>query len=381
MPLTKKPLRVAIADDSAIFRKVLKNILGDYDIFEIVGLARNGEEALELVEKLEPDALILDVEMPVMDGLTTLKKLKPRLGRTSVLMFSALTQDGAVTTFQALELGAFDFVTKPQASSLTEGLASVRSDLVPKLTFLHTRKTLRDVSQARSRPTPAPQPTPRPSTPPPAPEKRVAARMAALRPGLALRREVVALGISTGGPKALAQLMPALPADLGVGMLIVQHMPPVFTRTLAERLNETCPLEVSEGREGDEVAPGRVLIAPGGLHMVVRRAGARGEAVLAGLEDTPPENNCKPSVDVLFRSVVNVYGGHAVGVIMTGMGSDGARELKSIKEAGGFVIAQNEATCTVFGMPKKPVEEGLPDLVVPLDEIAPAIVKAVRTGR
>jgi len=369
-----EPLSVLIVDDSAIFRKVLRGLIDSYDRFNVVGAARNGQEALELVEERSPEALILDVEMPIMDGLETLKKLRPRFSDTEVLMFSSLTQDGAETTFQALELGAFDFVGKPRANSIDEGLNQIRSDLIPKLTFLHTRKTLRNISSDSFRRNRSPK-----SSPGTSPVRSPARPREILRPKsrIIFNREVVALGVSTGGPKALGRMIPELPADLGSGLLIVQHMPPVFTRTLAQRLNDRSAIEVREASAGDEVLPGLALIAPGGRHMTVtRKAGNNGSYRIA-LNDGPMENNCRPSVDVLLRSVIQAYGPHTVGVIMTGMGSDGTRELCRLKEHGGYIIAQDEKTCTVFGMPKMIVEKGLADLVLPLDEIAPAVQQAV----
>jgi two-component system chemotaxis response regulator CheB len=320
--------------------------------------------------------MILDVEMPVMDGLTTLKNISQKRLPIEVIMFSSHTKAGAVITLQALELGAFDFVPKPEADSLNRGIDAVRKDMLPRLTFLHTRKTLRDVSGDRGhRRAAAVRPVVRPAPETPPKISSVTERMAALRPAMRMKRKAVALGISTGGPRALASMMVDLPAELDAGMLIVQHMPPVFTQTLAQRLNELCPLEVREAKEGDAIMPGLVLLAPGGRHMTVVREGKDG--VRVGLNDDPPENSCRPSVDVLFRSVAEIYGPDAVGVIMTGMGHDGTEGLRLMKNRGAYVIAQNEATCTVFGMPKKPVEEGLAEEILPLEEIGGAIARAV----
>ena len=378
MPI--KPIKVLIVDDSAIFRKVLRTVLEEDSRFEVAGMARNGVEALEMAESVNPDAMILDVEMPVMDGLTTLKNIRQKRLPIEVIMFSSHTKAGAVVTLQALELGAFDFVPKPEADSLNRGIDAVRKDMLPKLTFLHTRKTLRDVSGDRDRlqgKRVRPAVRPAPETPPETPSKitSITERMAALRPATRMKRKAVALGISTGGPRALASMMVDLPAELDAGMLIVQHMPPVFTQTLAQRLNELCPLEVREAKEGDLILPGLVLVAPGGRHMVVVREGK--DSFRVGLNDDPPENSCRPSVDVLFRSVADAYGPDAVGVIMTGMGYDGTQGLRLMKSRGAYVIAQNEATCTVFGMPKKPVEEGLAEEILPLEEIGGAIARAV----
>lgn len=368
--MTQTRLTVLIVDDSPVFRKVLTTVLEEDPRFQIVNKARNGHEALDMVRKLRPDVVILDVEMPVLDGLSTLKALRTSFGDIDVIMFSSLTSAGAEVTFQALDGGAFDFVPKPETRSIEDGLASIRKELTPKLTFLHTRKTLREVSSGMRF-----QHRPKPS-----PNRGLARRNAAAAPLPAPRaevRRVVALGISTGGPRALAQMVPALPANFPVGLLIVQHMPPVFTGALAKRLNESAALEVQEAVDGQEIKQGMVLLAPGGRHMTVQPDGRAASLVRIRLTDTPPVHNCRPSVDVLFDSVNGVYGAEAVGVIMTGMGSDGVEALRRMKQRGAYIIAQNEATCTVYGMPRKPVEEGLADDVVPLDQVASAITRAV----
>lgn len=375
------PLHVLLVDDSAIFRKVLKTVLGQDARFQIVGAARNGEEALQIIEQSKPDAMVLDVEMPIMDGLETLQAVKKRYTDIEVIMFSSLTKAGAEITFQALEYGAFDFVAKPEANSITGGLASVQSDLIPKLTFLHTRKTLRSVSASTTTPTAARKEATRKIEPPvkPAivPPHDAQRHIQTVKPLKYSKKRIVGLGISTGGPRALATMMAKLPGNLETGLLIVQHMPPVFTHTLAQRLNELSPLEVKEAEENDIVRPGLALIAPGGRHMTVEKGSRITDPVRIRLNDDPPEHNCRPSVDVLFRSIAEVYGAEAVGVIMTGMGSDGTPGLRLMKSKGAYVIAQNEESCTVFGMPKKPIEEGLSDVVVPLEEIAGAITGAV----
>ncbi|MEW6266506.1 MAG: chemotaxis response regulator protein-glutamate methylesterase [Thermodesulfobacteriota bacterium] len=365
------PLRVLIVDDSALFRKVLQNVLKEDQRFEVAGAARNGAEALDLAAAAKPDVMILDVEMPVMDGLETLTAVRRSHPGIEVIMFSSLTRSGAEITFQALEKGAMDFVAKPEADSPAAGLSTIRGDLIPKLTFLHTRKTLRRIT---SEPRTSPAPKIERKT-----EIKTIEPVPAFRPRTirSHKRRVVALGISTGGPKALAEMMPQLPGNMEAGLLIVQHMPPVFTQTLAQRLDGLCPLEVREAKEGDLVKSGLALVAPGGRHMVVARETSKTDAVEIKLLDTPPENSCRPSADVLFRSVAAAYGPEAVGVIMTGMGSDGAAALKLMKERGAHVIAQNKETCTVFGMPKKPVEEGWADEVLPLEDIASAIARSV----
>ncbi|MEW5725814.1 MAG: chemotaxis protein CheB, partial [Thermodesulfobacteriota bacterium] len=276
---------------------------------------------------------------------------------------------------QALELGAFDFVPKPEADSASKGLEAVRRELIPKLTFLHTRKTLRQVSGERppKKTIPSVAPVARPI-----PRPAVAERIT-IRTGTRIKRRVVALGISTGGPRALGEMMVGLPKDLEAGLLIVQHMPPVFTQTLAQRLNEISPLETREAQDGDLVEPGVALVAPGGRHMVTLGEGRSKDQIRVRLNNDPPEHSCRPSADVLFRSVAEVYGAEAVGVIMTGMGFDGTEGLRLMRSKGAYIIAQNEETCTVYGMPKKVVEEGIAEEIVPLGEISAAIVRSVTT--
>ena len=361
------PLKIMIVDDSPLFRKVLKSVIQGDPRFEIVGTARNGQDALNQLPDRRPDAVILDVQMPVMDGLTTLEHLHRVAPDVGVIMFSALTRVGAEATVRALELGAFDFVAKSESSDAGSSTDIIRHELIPKLTFLHTRKALRLVAAVdTAEDTPdlraAVEAVPRPAP----------IRPPRLQPS---GRKLVAIGISTGGPQALARIWPALPADLNAAVLVVQHMPPVFTASLAQRLNELSPLETREAADGDEVCPGLALLAPGGMHMTVV-ADSEGRHVVR-LVDDPPEHNCRPSVDVLFRSVAREYGPDAVGLIMTGMGTDGTIGLRMMKERGAYIIAQNRATCTVYGMPKKAVEEKMAHEVLPLDEIVPAVKRLV----
>ena len=348
------PLKVLLVDDSPIFRSVLNKLLSQDSRFQVVGQAKHGREGLEMARSQDPDVVVLDVEMPVMGGIETLKIMKKEFPRLDVIMFSAQTRQGAATTFQALDLGAFDYVAKPETGSIQDSLKAIETDLISKLAHLQSQldrqpkrghpavRTLAETPHLVNHPLPRPD-------------------------GIGTR--VVAVGISTGGPKALAAMIPQLSPNLKAGLLIVQHMPPVFTKSLAERLAKDSRLEVKEAEEGDEIGPGKVLVAPGGRHMSVVRGKNPLAPNIISLNDDPPENSCRPSADVLFRSVARVYGPQAAGLIMTGMGSDGALGLRMMKEKGAFVIAQDEATCTVFGMPKKPIEEGLVDVVLPLSQI------------
>jgi two-component system chemotaxis response regulator CheB len=352
------PLKVLLVDDSPIFRSVLNKLISQDSRFQVVGLARHGREGLDMARDHHPDVVVLDVEMPVLGGIDTLKIMKRDFPDIQVIMFSAQTRQGAATTFKALDLGAFDYVAKPETGSIQDSLKAIETDLISKL--IHLQGQL-DRQPARAYPA-----------------ARVISEAHPLvnhplaRPD-GIMTKVVAVGISTGGPKALASMIPELSSNLKAGMLIVQHMPPVFTKSLAERLARETKLAVKEAEDGDVVEPGRILVAPGGRHMTVIRGANPLAPIKISLNDNPPENSCRPSADVLFRSVAQVYGAQAAGLIMTGMGSDGALGLRMMKEKGAFVIAQDEQTSTVFGMPKKPIEEGLVDVVLPLSQISTQI--------
>ncbi len=359
-------IRVLVVDDSAVFRRILSEALSSDPEIEVVGTAANGKLALDKMGRLRPDVVILDVEMPVMDGLSTLREMRRRFPQIGAIMFSSLTEKGAKVTIEALALGAFDFVPKPAKSgSFKESVVRIEQELIPKIKAYAQKKkrpvAIRPRPVARAaRPTPAPV-RPAPSSP------RAPLSLAAMR-----RREVVAIGVSTGGPNALAEVIPQLPVNFPAPVLIVQHMPPFFTAQLALRLDQASKLKVVEAQAGMPVVAGRVYIAPGDFHMEVRESGG---VKTIYLHKGPPENSCRPAVDVLFRSVANVYDGRSVAVIMTGMGRDGFVGCQRIKEAGGYVIAQDEATSVVWGMPKFVAEAGLADQVLPLQDIPRTLVE------
>jgi two-component system chemotaxis response regulator CheB len=351
-------IRVLVVDDSVVIRRLVSEILAADPRIEVVGTAQNGRVALAKLAELKPDAVTLDIEMPVMDGVACLRELRKTHPRLPVVMFSTLTERGASSTLDALAAGASDYVTKPaNVGSVTESRANISGQLIPKLIALTGARRL----VVRSTPLPAPLPVP-----------------ASVRSGVGAQRttpfSVLAIGSSTGGPDALAVLLAALPADLPVPVVVVQHMPPIFTRMLAQRLNNLCPLSISEAAEGDLVERGRVLIAAGGHHLELRPKGA---TIVAHLSDAPPENFCRPSVDVLFRSVSSIFRNRVLGVVLTGMGRDGAQGATAIRSLGGEMFAQDEASSVVWGMPGALVTAGQADRVLPLSQLGAQITAAV----
>ncbi len=341
-----RPIRVLVVDDSTVVRRLVSGVLAAEADIEVVGSASSGEAALARLPQLSPDVVTLDVDMEGLSGLETLKRIRADWPRLPVIMFSALTQRGAATTIDALLLGASDYVTKPTgAGSPDEAMACVRDQLLPRI-----RELVRHVRAREAPPT--------------------------CRPRAGARVEVVVIGVSTGGPNALMQVLPELPADLRAPVLIVQHMPPLFTRMLAQGLTAKCRLAVAEAEDGEAVLAGRVLLAPGGRHLeVARDAGA--SAPRARLHDGPPENSCRPSADVLFRSAVRAYGAGVLAVVLTGMGQDGLRGAEAVREAGGATLAQDEASSVVWGMPGFVVRAGLADAVLPIERVAAEIVARV----
>jgi len=348
-----------VIDDSAIYRKIVRDVLGTLPDVEVVGIARDGIEALNQLELLQPDLATLDVEMPGLNGLEVLKELRQRSPKTKAIMVSSLTKEGAEATMQALQLGAFDFVTKPVGSGPTEGARLLGAALKEKLEALRFATRQRFAVPPRIT-------TPKQSASP------FAGVAVSSQLSLSGRRRTgcyaaVALGVSTGGPDALRQLLPSLPATFPLPIFIVQHMPPVFTKSFATMLDGRCQLRVKEAEHGDIVQAGQIYIAPGGHQMKVSHAGGRTRIQIT---DDAPECNCRPSVDYLFRSVAEVYGSETLAVIMTGMGHDGTAGLRMVKRVGGAILAQDAESCVVWGMPRVITEEGLADSVVPLSKLA-----------
>lgn len=354
-------IRVLVVDDAVVFRKVLSDVLGADPEIEVVGTAPNGQIGLAKIEQLRPDLVTLDVEMPIMDGLSTLREIRKQWAKLPVVMFSTLTSRGAESTLDAIALGASDYVAKPNGmGSSTEAVERVRAELVPKVKAL-----VQHVRGAGTREA---------ATPP------VAAKLPTLLRTTATREapQILAIGSSTGGPNALADVLRALPGDFALPIVITQHMPPVFTRLLAERLTRVAPIPVVEATDGAPLRPGQALIAPGDRHLTIT---GRGAARCVRLDDGPPENFCRPSVDVMLRSCVDAYGGHVFAVVLTGMGQDGMRGAERVRGAGGETWVQDERSSVVWGMPGAIASAGLADRVLPLTEIGPAIVRRVAESR
>jgi len=351
------PTRILVVDDSVVIRKVLCDVLSKEPDLEVAGTASDGKIALAKMAQLHPDLVTLDVEMPVMNGLETLAELRKLYPKLPVIMFSTLTERGAAATLDALSLGASDYVTKPSNTSAEGAIEAIRSQLVPKI------KALGPTSKTGAKPA-LPTPPPRP----PVPVKKPANA----------RIEVVTIGTSTGGPNALAEVLPRIPRDFPVPIVVVQHMPPVFTKLLAERLATRSAILIEEGSVGTTLSPGHCWIAPGNFHMTVKRAGVNWRL---DLNQDPPENSCRPAVDVLFRSVAAVYGPNALALVMTGMGADGVIGSRHIREAGGEVIIQDEASAVVWGMPGLVYAAGQADGVYPLDQLALEITRRVMQSR
>jgi two-component system chemotaxis response regulator CheB len=378
--------RVLVVDDTILFREVVTDILNRIPGVRVVGSAPNGQIALSKIYALMPDLVTLDIEMPVMNGIEVLKNLSKKGLQDSVIVVSSLTERGGELTMRALELGAFDFVTKPQGGE--RGLADFSRVLGAIVGAMQRRQEVRailkDLSHASSPDAKpimahnAPHGLAEPKAGPPA----VAS---ADGPGGSPTRrrggsEIVAVGVSTGGPQALLSMLPAIPGNIAAPILIAQHMPPLFTANLARSLEARCAIRVKEAENGEVLRAGTAYIAPGGMQTRVALA-ADAETKIIRVTDDPPENNCRPSADYLFRSIAHLYYGRATCLVMTGMGSDGLKGCQAMKSAGAIVIAQDEPSCAVYGMPKAVVDARLADSVLPLGRIAAAVYGSVGAPR
>jgi two-component system, chemotaxis family, protein-glutamate methylesterase/glutaminase len=341
-PVTQ--IRVLVVDDSALVRRLVTTALGQAADIDVAGVAKDGLEAVAMVDQIKPDVVTLDIEMPNLDGLGALTRIREKHPRLPVIMFSTLTERGAAATLDALSRGASDYVTKPSnTGQIADGIAAIRDQLVPRIRALAGTRVVRR-------------------------ERTTTARQV----------QALAIGCSTGGPDALARLLPRLPADLGVPVLVVQHMPPVFTTMLAQRLDKVCALAVREAAEGDPVRAGEVLIAPGDFHLRLRRSASE---VRVTLDQGPQENFCRPAVDVLFRCADQVWGGGTLAVVLTGMGQDGLAGVRVLGASGARVLVQDEESSVVWGMPGAIAGAGLADDVLPLDALADRITAAIRSSR
>ena len=343
-------IRVLVVDDSALMRRRVSDILNQDTQTKVIDTAKNGEEALKKLVDLKPDVITLDIEMPKMDGLVCLGYIMSEWP-TPVVMVSAHTQYGGQATIRALEYGAVDFVGKP-SGVVSLDITKVAYELVAKVKIAARV----DVSKIKFK----------------------LSEGAKLKGGVpaGTMEKLITIGASTGGPKALAEILPKLPADIRAGILVVQHMPEGFTKSMAEHLNWESQIHIKEAEEGDRIEPGRAYVAPGDFHMIVERKDLKGDIIR--LKKDPPELGTRPAINVTMRSVAPIYGKRNIGIVLTGMGTDGTDGLRMIRNFGGHTLAEHESTCIVYGMPRSAVEEGVVDKVVPLPLMAGAITKLAK---
>ncbi|MCH7345103.1 chemotaxis response regulator protein-glutamate methylesterase [Pelomonas sp. CA6] len=353
--------RVVVVDDSALVRSILTEIINRQPDMECIGAASDPLAAREMIRSLNPDVITLDVEMPKMDGLDFLSRLM-RLRPMPVVMVSTLTERGAEVTLKALELGAVDFVAKPKIG-VADGIRALAQDITDKIRIA-SKAHIRRLPPA---PAHAPPPGAAPAAKPPAPTIASLGRLST--------EKIIFIGASTGGTEATKDVLINLPADCPA-VCITQHMPPGFTRSYAARLDGLCKIRVKEAQDGERILPGHGYIAPGGMHFSIERSGAN---YIARVQDGEPVNRHKPSVEVLFNSAARVVGPNALGIMLTGMGADGARAMRAMKDAGAYNICQDEASCVVFGMPREAIAAGAADEVLPLNQIASRLIERLRS--
>ena len=364
-------LKVLVVDDSIFYRKIISDALSELPEVSVVGSAANGRIAVHRIKTLKPDLLTLDIEMPEMNGIEVLEWMQENAPDVGAIVLSSFTKKGSRMTVNALQHGAFDFIEKADSGNMEENIKIIREMIRPMLKAFARRQEIRNVLNRKTN------------------DKAirikdldrkdggVVQRMRKISGQMRRKSSIVVIGISTGGPEALAKMLPVIPANINVPILIVQHMPAAFTESITDNLNTRCAIEVRPAANGELLKPNIAYFAPGGKQMKIT-TGMDGKTAVIRITDDLPENNCKPSADYLFRSVAHQYKDRATGVIMTGMGSDGTLGLKLMKRNSAFIITQDEETCTVFGMPREPIEAGIVDVIAPLDRIAEEIIRSVK---
>ena len=379
-------LKILVVDDTIFYRKLLSNIIEEIPDIDLMGVASNGKIALQKIELSPPDLVLMDVAMPVMDGLKALEKIKANHPGVNVIMVSGVDRQAAGMTVKALETGALDFIPKPRAVSPDAAVEELKSALIPLIKLAKTMKYSREtqnISKGKTSGVLVPEESDVRTKPsviqPLKPETIYKPPIKAGKKRDIPKIDLVAIGVSTGGPNALKKIIPKISKDFPVPILVVQHMPPIFTATLAESLNNISSIRVVEGKAEQPVENGVMYIAPGGRHMVVRKAA--GSGIKLGLVDTPPVHNCRPAVDVLFRSIGMILGANVLTVILTGMGNDGLSGVAAIRRKGGYSLVQDEKTSVVWGMPGAVMKAGEADEIYAEDQIAGRIMKIVKKGR
>jgi len=382
-------MRVLVVDDTIVFRKIISDALEEIPGVEVVGKAGNGKMALMRIRDLKPDIITLDIEMPEMNGIEVLEVIKREQIDVGVIVLSAVTVKGGDMTVKALQLGAFDFITKPDSGTVAENRIAIIDMLSPIISAWDQKNKQKSKQEDKQQDKQETKQVPA--------KKDIHVKKTVIGGGSAAynptslddlgtyihnipfikKPEIVVIGVSTGGPAALGEMLPKISAGISVPIMIVQHMPPLFTQSLAKSLDAKCKIRVKEAEEGEKLVPGTAYIAPGGKQMKIL-ATAGGNSHLIRITDDPPENNCKPAVDYMFRSAVSCFPGKITAVVMTGMGNDGTTGMRLIKRHGGISIAQDERSCVVYGMPMEVVKAGAADLVLPLEMISEAIEKSAQ---
>jgi len=355
-------IKILVVDDSISYRQIMQRVIANIPDAECVATAASGPIALRKIQELQPDLVLLDMVMPDMDGVATLQRIKQHYPAVEAIMISSFDMGNAKETLRSLQIGALDFIAKPKTNPPEQGIDEWVQYLRPLVDLLQTKKLARF---GQEKPFPA------------RPEKTIASDQRPIPPRMNHKQiDLIVIGISTGGPKALDQLMPQLPAGLPCPIIIVQHMPPMFTESLAMKLNEESALQVKEATGGEALTAGRVYIAPGGRHLTVE---ARNGGFYLAVNETPPVNNCRPSVDVLFQSVASVFSGNVLAVVMTGMGRDGTEGVRALKQKGAKCLVQDQASSIVWGMPGSVHEAGLADEVLALKQLGARITELAMT--